>query len=140
MKLAILFAGFCSIFYFTKDDRIYSRSLTAAIDTLPSYIKGNFEDDYGIHYTINDSVWYQDPKMKYHIIKKNNKEQYLIARNDAQNPSGANLYTRIDYMTFSNMDPWKWGFCLSVYDAKTDAEAEAKYVADRENPRKGCNG
>ncbi|GAB3507649.1 hypothetical protein GCM10027442_12990 [Emticicia fontis] len=97
-------------------------------------------DDYKITYTINDTLWIQKPNAKYHIIKWNEKEQYLIARNDKNNPADGGLYTRIDYMTFENMQPFLWGFCLSAYNAKTEAEAEAVKIADRANPRKGCNG
>jgi hypothetical protein len=109
-------------------------------DTMPTWAKGNFEDDYGIRYNINDSLWTQLPKTRYHILKSNSEEQYLIARNDDKNPSDGGLYTRIDYVTFNNMEPYLWGFCLSVYNAKSDSLAETSYKADRQNPRKGCNG
>lgn len=106
----------------------------------PEMLKGSFMDDYKITYTINDTLWIQKPNAKYHIIKWNEKEQYLIARNDMKNPADGGLYTRIDYMTFENMNPFLWGFCLSAYNAKTETEAEAVKIADRANPRKGCNG
>jgi hypothetical protein len=109
-------------------------------DKAPELFKGTFTDDYGIKYTINDSVWIQHPRSKFHIIKWNTKDQYIVAKNDAANPGEGNLYTRIDYMQFSNMEPWKWGFCLSVYDAPTDAIAESTAKADRQNPKEGCNG
>jgi len=101
---------------------------------------GKFTDDYGIKYTITDSVWTQLPRTKYHIIKWNAKEQYIVAKNDAANLGEGGLYTRIDYMEFNNMEPWKWGFCLSVYDAPTNVIAETTAKADRQNPKKGCNG
>ncbi len=110
------------------------------IDTIPLMIKGNFKDDYGIYYKINDVLWTQLPKAKYHIISSNSKEQFLIAKNDESNSSEPGLYTRIDYMTFNNMEPFLWGFCLTTYNAKTIDEALGKKVADRTNPRKGCNG
>jgi len=109
-------------------------------EEVPAMFKGNFADDYGIRYTINDTVFIQHPRTKYHIIKWDTKGQYIVARNDNQNPGEKGLYTRIDYMQFSNMDPWKWGFCLSVYDAPTDVVAETTAKADRQNPKKGCNG
>ncbi|MBB5397442.1 hypothetical protein [Mucilaginibacter sp. AK015] len=107
---------------------------------VPVIFKGNFVDDYGIRYTINDTLFIQHPHTKYHIIKWNIKDQYIVARNDEQNPGEGSLYTRIDYMQFSNMEPWKWGFCLSVYNAKTDRVAETTAKADRQNPKRGCNG
>lgn len=109
-------------------------------EKIPALFKGNFVDDYGIRYTVNDTMFTQLPRTKYHIIKWNVKDQYIVARNDNQNPGEGGLYTRIDYMQFSNMEPWKWGFCLSVYDAKTDIIAETTAKADRQNPMKGCNG
>ncbi len=107
---------------------------------IPDFIKGNFSDDYNISYTINDTLWVQNPKSKYHILKWNNKEQYLIVKNDLGNPSDGGLYTRIDYMTFENMEPYRWGFCLTNYNASTLDAAEATVPADRKNPRKGCGG
>lgn len=106
----------------------------------PAMIQGNFIDDYKITYTVNDTLWIQKPNAKYHIIKCNEKEQYIIARNDKNNPADAGLYTRIDYMTFENMSPFLWGFCLSAFNAPTEAAAEAVRIADRANPKKGCNG
>jgi hypothetical protein len=109
-------------------------------DTIPLFIKGEFKDDYGIRYTIDDSVWVQHPTAKYYILSWNNKEQYLIARNDYQNASEKGLYTRIDFMKLHQMEPWAWGFCLTVYNAASASEAENKPQADRQNPKKGCNG
>ena len=109
-------------------------------DSIPAFLKGDFIDDYGIRYNISDSVWTQLPSTRYHILKWNTKEKFLIARNDSRNKSEPGLYTRIDYTYFENMEPYKWGFCLSVYNAKTDSLAEITYQADKQNPRKGCNG
>lgn len=106
----------------------------------PDFALGSFTDDYGISYAINDTLWVQNPKTKYHIIKWNSEKQYLVAKNDAANKTDANKYTRIDYMTFNGMEPYTWGFCLTVYDADTDEIAEKTAYVDRQNPKKGCNG
>lgn len=106
----------------------------------PAFAIGNFTDDYGITYAINDTLWVQNGYAKYHIIKWNKKKQYLVARNDASNKVDANKYTRIDYMTFEAMEPFLWGFCLTVYNSDTDKIAEKTAIADRKNPKKGCNG
>ena len=108
--------------------------------TLPALLKGNFVDDYNIQYQLTDSLWTQLPNVKYHIISIDTSAQYLLARNATTNPSEAGLFTRIDYMTFSNMEPFHWGFCLTVYNATTIAEAQTKAKADRLDPKKGCNG
>ena len=117
-----------------------STSTISRANGIPASFLGNFKDDYGIRYTINDSAWIQHPNIKYRLMKYDSKGQYLIAQNAAGNPSEAGLYTRIDIMSFSNMEPWTWGFCLTEYKAKTAKEAEAKESADRANPKKGCGG
>jgi hypothetical protein len=117
-----------------------SQQIKVGGDKIPSQLKGEFKDDYGIRYTINDTLWVQHPNIKYHIISWNNEGQYLLAINDKNNPSDKELYTRIDYMRFDNMKPFQWGFCLTVYDAKTIEDAKYKAAADRGNPRKGCGG
>lgn len=132
---------FIALISFNPVERKNSRQQTKLNrDTIPLVVLGNFMDDYGIRYNVSDSLWLQKPGIKYHVIKWNIKEQYLIAKNDDKNPSEVGLYSRIDYMTFSNMEPFTWGFCLTVYNAKTDSIAELTAAADRQNPRKGCNG
>lgn len=109
-------------------------------DTIPSGLLGDFTDDYGIKYTVNEKLWTQHPGSKYHLLKYNSKGNYFIAQNDKANKTDAGLYTRIDITYFENMDPWKWGFCLTEYKATTPEQAEAAAGADRANPRKGCGG
>lgn len=106
----------------------------------PAFLIGNFTDDYQINYTISDSLWIQHPKTKYHIIKWNKEKQYVVARNDVGNKTDGNQYTRIDYMQFTGMEPFLWGFCLTNYNAATEKLAEETAAADRANPKKGCNG
>lgn len=115
-------------------------SAQSAKPQIPAFVIGNFMDDYKITYTISDPLWVQHPNAKYHIIKWNPEKQYLIAKNDTGNKTDGNKYTRIDYMTFNGMEPFLWGFCLTAYDAATDQIAEETAAADRENPKKGCNG
>jgi hypothetical protein len=104
------------------------------------FLKGNFVDDYGIIYIISDTLWVQHPNIKYHVIKWNTAEQYLIAKNGSGHRSDENKYTRIDFVKFENMEPWIWGFCLTAYKAENEQEAERTAAADRKNPKKGCNG
>lgn len=99
---------------------------------------GNFMDDYKIRYTLTANSLVQHPGVRYNFISYNEKEQYFIARNDTANISDGGLYTRIDIMRFSNMEPWRWGFCLTAYKAASREEAEKTAAADRSNPRKGC--
>lgn len=112
-----------------------------SIDTIPVGLPATFMDDYGIKYAISDTLWLQQPKTKYHILRWNKKEQYLIARNGMDNSSDKGLYTRIDYVKFEHMEPYLWGFCLSIYKASSDSLAEfGSTNTDKLNPRKGCNG
>lgn len=117
-----------------------NRAQTKTSTQIPAHMAGSFADDYGIRYTINDTLWLQLPRTRFHIIRWNLAQQYLIARNDAGNPGDSGLYTRIDFMRFNDMEPWRWGYCLTAYNAKSDTEAEATAAADRQNPKKGCNG
>lgn len=116
-----------------------AKSIPTRTVQLPAEWKGIFSDDYGIEYTINDSVWIQH-NVRYHLLQYDSAGQFIVARNGAMNPSEPNLYTRIDLMSFKNMEPYTWGFCLTTYDEKTLADAIAAKPADRINPKKGCNG
>jgi len=137
MKKIIVITGL--LFFFVSCNGPAKTTTNQATENL-SLVTGNFTDDYGIRYSISDTLWTQHPGIKYHIIRWNYKEQYFIARNDKNNPSEGGLYTRIDYMLFQNMEPFKWGFCLTVYNAATDKDAATKAQADRQNPKIGCGG
>jgi hypothetical protein len=103
-------------------------------------LTGEFEDDYGITYSITSERWIQHPGSTYLITKWDAEEQYLIAQNGPDNPTSAGLWTRIDWMELEGMQPYAWAFCLSAYEAPTAEEAEQVQIADRGNPRTGCNG
>jgi len=125
------------------EQQAFSQSVgtTHSIRTrLPTLLKGTFEDDYGIKYTINDSLWIQQPNAKYHIINCDTTEQYLLVQNDKANKTDGGLFTRIDYMNFTRMEPFRWGFCLTIYNANTLEKAKATAIADRKNPKVGCSG
>jgi len=110
---------------------------------LPGWMKGKFIDDYGISYTITDSCFVVEPSDRYRIIKWDKDSQFILAqndKNDKNNKTNKGLYTRIDYMSFTGMEPYTWGFCLTVYDAKDTAAALETPSADRNIPKKGCNG
>jgi hypothetical protein len=106
----------------------------------PVLVLGLFEDDYGIQYTITPATWHQHPGTLYRVVRWHPEAQYLLAHNDAANPSDGGRWTRIDWMELPGMPSYTWGFCLSAYDAATLEEAEATAVADRDTPRTGCNG
>ena len=107
---------------------------------IPAWMAGSFTDDYGIGYTITDSTFVQASISTYHILEVNEKEQYILVQNDQHNPSDKNLFTRIDYMQFSGMEPYTWGFCLTVFNAPDSLSARNALPADRSTPMNGCNG
>ena len=100
----------------------------------------NLVDDYGIRYTINATDWIQHPQNKYHILEWNFEENYLIAQNDSANFDEKNLFTRIDFMQFQNMEPFIWGYCLTAFDANSIDDLRSLSSADRNNPKEGCSG
>lgn len=106
----------------------------------PSALLGEFVDDYGIAYRIDAGEWRQLPNARYHVVHWDARGQYLLARNDAGNPSAPGRWTRIDWLLLPGMPPWEWAFCLSAFDAPTRADAERTLVARRDAPRTGCNG
>ena len=106
----------------------------------PSFIIGDFQDDYDIRYTINETVWLQHPSSKYNIIEWVPEGQYLIAQNDTSNLGDGGLFTRIDWVELDGMPPYAWAFCLSAYNAKSAEDAARVNIANRDMPKTGCNG
>ena len=115
-------------------------SCTATKKDAPSYMMGSFQDDYGNNFEISDSLFFQKPGSRYHVLKWNVDEQYLLAQNDVDNPYDINLFTRIDWMKFEDMEPYTWGFCISAYKEASLEAAAAVQVVDRTTPITGCNG
>lgn len=101
---------------------------------------GRFEDDYGNHYRIAAMIWVQEPRSRYHLVEWNPTAQFVLARNDAENPSAGGRWTRIDWVTLPGMPPYDWGFCLTVYAEPDLAAARAAPSANRNAPRTGCGG
>lgn len=108
-------------------------------EKVQAYVLGDFEDDYGLVYQVTDSLWIQEGLNTHHILKWNYDEKYLIAKNDKSNKGEANKYSRIDFMPFLDQGVYKWGYCLSVYDARSARKAERHKAADRSHPKTGCN-
>ena len=111
-----------------------------AVRSPPAALLGRFEDDYGNSFRISTELFEQLPRGRFHIVEWQVREQYLIAHNDAANPSDAGLWTRIDWMPLEGMPPYVWGFCMTAYRAATAADARAMPSADRSVPRVGCSG
>lgn len=106
----------------------------------PQLVLGEFEDDYGIRYSISDSLWHQRPNARYEVAAWHPESRTLVARNGDGNPSERGLWTRIDWIELEDMEPYAWAFCLTKYDAETREAATAAPAADGSNPRTGCGG
>jgi hypothetical protein len=109
------------------------------VTTPPAFLLGTFSDDYDGRYTITSQLWQHGSRARYRVLKWNVSAQYLIAHNDANNPSEMGLYTRIDWMRL-DMAPYTWAFCMTAYKAPSADSAEATQTAKREAPRTGCSG
>jgi hypothetical protein len=103
-------------------------------------LTGAWQDDYGIQYEITDSTWRQLPSATYLVEQWEGPGQWLVARNAPGNPSDSGRYTRIDWVMLDSMPPWRWAFCLAIWDAPTAESARLAPASDRANPRTGCGG
>ena len=112
----------------------------ASPGTPPTMLLGDFVDDYGIGHRIGTNEWLQRPGTRYRVVAWHADAQYLVARNDAGNRADAGKWTRIDWIALPGMPPWEWAFCLSAWNAATQAEAEHVTIARRDTPKTGCNG
>lgn len=106
----------------------------------PPLVLGRFADDYGSSFQVSATLFEQLPRNRFHIIEWNASEQYFLARNDSANSSDQGLWSRIDWMPLSGMDPYTWGFCFTAYRAPTRDAARQTPPANRATPRTGCNG
>ena len=109
-------------------------------NTPPTFLLGNFDDDYGGSFVISSTEFVQLPRGRFHIVEWNIAQQYFIAQNDSLNRSDPSKWTRIDWLPLTGMQPYTWAFCFSAYRANTRAEAELAAAAKRDAPRVGCAG
>ncbi len=113
-------------------------TLDSRTDNTHQLFKGDFEDDYGSQYSINDVRWIQD-SIFYSIEEHNPTEEYFVIQQIQPDPE-TKIFIRVDYMLFDDMEPYLWGYCYTIYDTTSHQEAISAASADRSNPRKGCNG
>jgi len=109
----------------------------------PALVLGRFEDDYGSRHVITATDWQHGKAARYRIVEWNPARQFLVAANDAANPSDPGKWSRFDWMILpaGSGDPaYTWAYCMSAYDASTQAAAAAVETAKRETPRTGCSG
>ena len=109
-------------------------------NSLPAFLIGEFEDDDGVQYQIDQQAFRLLPDDKFHIISVNKADGFLILQNDSLNTYAPSLFTRIDYQKLEDMKPYEWAFCFSSFK-----EASIKDATNRVNTQKtdlmtGCNG
>lgn len=113
------------------------------VETAPTAIiahpTGSFQDDYNIRYDISDSTWTQFPGNRYRIVPATDSSQVLFLHQSATDSTEAR-WTRVDWMTFNDMEPWTWGFCYSAWDLPSMQAAESAEPADASTPMTGCGG
>lgn len=137
MKRLTLLIGLALICGCSNKREIASEHLTRP----PSFMIGRFVDDYGINYSISENEWLMEPDQRFRILEWNVVEQYALAKNHSDNVSDANCYSRIDFILLDDdSDPYSWGFCFSTFNAESLSKARATVIADRKNPKTGCNG
>lgn len=107
---------------------------------VPPMSLGRFVDDYGIGYRVTRDEWRQADEARYGITEWNVEGRYLLARNGADNPSDAGLWTRIDWVELQPGSEFEWAFCYAIYDAESSEAARAAPATGRGSPRDGCNG
>lgn len=139
-QIIVTVAGFSLLLAACMAGKTKSTSYQALTLKAPPGLTGNFIDDYGITYTVTDSLFIQAPGIRYHIIRWDTAQQFFIAYQVPKKTPDSLVYTRIDYMRFTGMQPWLWGYCFTTYTAKNEEEALNQPAADRQNPKKGCNG
>lgn len=113
---------------------------TSNNNSLPAFLIGEFEDDYGVHYQIDQQVFRLLPDDKFHIISVNKADGFLILQNDSLNTYAPSLFTRIDYQKLKNMEPYEWAFCFSSFEEVSVKDATSKVNTQTTDLMTGCNG
>lgn len=113
---------------------------TPGDSTPPGELLGDFVDGYGNTFSVSPSRFFQRPGNVYHIDEWHPGAQFFVARNDSANVSDGGRWTRVDWVMLPGMEPYRWGFCLTAYRARTREAARETTPADRASPRTGCNG
>ncbi|MEM6805452.1 MAG: hypothetical protein AAF696_28905 [Bacteroidota bacterium] len=113
---------------------------TDSYDSLPTFLIGEFEDDYGVQYKIDQQLFQLLPNDTYHILEVNEAERFIILQNDSLNTFAPSLFTRIDYQKLDNMKPYIWAFCFSSFKEASIKEAIHTTTTQKTDLMKGCNG
>ncbi len=105
----------------------------------PAFMLGSFVDDYDVRYRVTPDLFLHGMRTRYEIAEWHVDERYFIARQRADS-TGRSPWVRVDWMEFTGMPPYTWGYCFTKYDATSAASARAAAPARRDTPRTGCGG
>ena len=129
-----------ALFIGCSDTPEAGRADATAQNSAPTLIRGSFEDDYDITYSITDSSWQQHPAPPMSVVEWDTAAQYVIVRNAKTDSLPSQQFTRIDWLALDGFPPYTWAYCYTIYDAETVAQARNADPAVRDTPRNGCNG
>jgi len=103
-------------------------------------IKGGWVENYGAYITITDTQWYEVASWGTSIYTiADFQKKYIIMQNPADDSYNPNLWTKVEYHKQGD----GWGFCKSVYDAATQADAlaaDTSAIYNSADADAGCNG
>ena len=98
----------------------------------PLSLTESWDDSWGGSHQIDAFHWRMGDS-DFSITEANDKEQWLIAQNGADNSWNPGLWSRFD---------WTWNgdlyYCQTAYAAATEADARATPAADAANLESGC--
>jgi hypothetical protein len=109
----------------------------------PELVLGVFKDDYKTTHSISAKEWRHGESAIYQIVEWHPDQQFFVARNGDKNPSDPGKWSRVDWVESRTTDGqinYEWAYCMSAYDAPTQAAARVVTTAKRDTPRTGCNG
>lgn len=111
-----------------------------SLPTLPDFLIGDFEDDYGIRYSIDRDRWLQGADTEYRIERWDPSSRQLVLRGPVQEDDPG-LWTRIDWVELEDEGSgFGWAFCYTAYDQSSEQRVLDAPSADRVNPMTGCGG
>jgi hypothetical protein len=97
-------------------------------------IAGSYVDNWDGHHMISSVAW-TGGGSAYHIAAFDNAERWIVAQNDQRNEFNPCLWSRFDWTEADGV----LYYCLSAYNAESQAAALATPAADSSDPAtKGC--
>ncbi|MEM7414546.1 MAG: putative glycoside hydrolase [Gemmatimonadota bacterium] len=112
----------------------------ASLPAPPQWLVGEFEDDYGIRYSISKNSWVQGNETEYRVAQWDPERREVLVRSSGDGED-AGAWARIDWVELEDDGSgFTWAFCYSAFDGDSEAAARAAPSADRIRPASGCGG